>query len=50
MVGHGFGRPASDGFSVATRTHPPTDERVARLRALTAELEDAGVDREPAPA
>jgi len=30
---------SDDGFSVPTTAHPPTDERVARLRELTARLE-----------
>jgi len=30
---------AEDGFYVRTRSHPPTEERVARLRELTAEME-----------
>ena len=31
----------AEGFHVETRSHPPTDERIARLRKVAAELETA---------
>ncbi|WP_255193897.1 M48 family metalloprotease [Natronobeatus ordinarius] len=41
LLPHGFddGVVADDGFHVETRSHPPTDERIARLRELAASLE-----------
>ncbi|PSQ20058.1 protease [Halobacteriales archaeon QS_8_69_26] len=34
---------AEDGFYVRTRSHPPTGDRIARLRELTAEMESGAV-------
>ena len=41
LLPHGFDDEvdAGDGFHVETRSHPPTDERIARLRELAASLE-----------
>ena len=45
LLPHGFGgtarEPSSDRFAVETESHPPTAERIDRLRALTAEVETA---------
>ncbi|WP_255168443.1 M48 family metalloprotease [Natrononativus amylolyticus] len=41
LLPHGFERGDDDGFRVETRSHPPTEERIARLREVAVELERA---------
>ncbi|MFB6162457.1 MAG: M48 family metallopeptidase [Halococcoides sp.] len=44
LLAHGFDPDPPAGFTIQTRSHPPIDDRIDRLRELTATLERDGVD------